>query len=226
MAGTPTDERQFPILEDVLSTYFATGREPEFLARYGEVGEASAEFRGLSDDLDRARRNPGAAAAAINACLGTSLDSQTVRDPLIDLQDAISGSPTPAAAVTPDGDADDDDDGNPATPTPDELMSYYFFRRVNIAGRVVPLWWILGAGVALLVVGFGLSQSPVPDWLHPLVVVIEGLGLLLAFGAAVTMMALRSDLQQTAKEAAARAHDATVETKGGRGGIRAWLRGE
>lgn len=197
------ESEDFPVLQGILLTYFRReGDDVKFLKRYARDGETSAEFAGLADELREAIRYPKRVTPMVNAALELRVQPMEMRRHLADLLDQITRS----------GEYDSNDaDVTPAenehtSPEPDELLDYYFRRKVQLpwgllGERKVPLWSVWISGFAIGGFGLALAQLPWPSWLDWFPITFIALGLVIIGVSSVAMSGLRQELKAPEKEA-------------------------
>lgn len=199
---------RFPVLIGVLEEYFVgRDRTSSLLKKYHRVGEESAEFEGLSEELRDAVRNPRVATPVVNQVLGSSVSHVEMRTMLSDLRDQLlqTGEFSPEAL---------DDARNEAVrteksskPTPNEMLDYYARRKFAVPfvpwfkDHPFPLYYYLVVGVAVLLVGIGLGQIPWPSWMEWLPTMFSAVGIILTGFSVISMASLRGEIANPESEA-------------------------
>lgn len=202
-----TESEDYPVLQFVLLAYFPNqlearaDRSREFVDKYLLLGESSAEFEGLEEELRKAIRSPKSVTPMLNEALGMDLEPMEVRMHLTSLWDQIRGDLAVAEAEVAEAEE------KIAKASPDDLMENYFFRRVRIPwipwlrDREVPLWSVLAGSFVSILLGLGVYSLPLPSWTDwfPLLLIVGGL---VVMGLTATAMSgLREEIRRPEKEA-------------------------
>lgn len=197
---------RFPVLAYVLQTYFETpvtpSREAEFLDRYEQHGEETREFKGLSDELDDAVKRYNQATTLINGILGAINDPQDVRDFLADFDDQIHhrGDWDPEAESKARAEAQDRDKYGINT-AHDRVKATAFHPRAVpfglLGGREFPLIYYVVFGVAVVLLGLGLTFIPIIGRIGILFILVGGV-IVFAFG--YTILSMLNDYKHPERE--------------------------
>lgn len=193
---------RYGVLTPVLMTYFVPGRELDFLRLYEQYGETRAEFAGLDADLKRAIQEPKHAARELNPVLDTDLPETELRGLLASLLDQIRGTgefseEAEERLVLSTGDR----------PESEALLAYYWKRPVSLpafmgplGNREFPFYYTLLVGMALVALGMGIDQLPLPGFVNTFTAGLMVLGLIILGWSAVAMLGLRNELRRPDRE--------------------------
>lgn len=225
------EAERWPTLIAVLETYFATGREIAFLEKYERLGETTAEFEGLSDDLRKAIKEHRRSTPVVNYILGTDTSPSDMRVLLSELLDQI----TETGEFSEEAVAEREAEREAERATPEQMWSYYAMRRVRLWGPLkrfeVPLFAILVGGFAITGFGLLLGKIPWPSWLAWFPVTFLALGLVVIGISSLTMYALRNEIRDPEKErernqkrAQAKEKEEAEESEGRFSGLKNWWR--
>lgn len=196
-----TESEEFPLLQQVLLRYFRNlgsrigARDVAFIKKYRKYGEKIAEFDGLAEELRTAYRYPKRVTPMLNEALATDLHTQDVRKHMLSLYEQITETGEYSSEVK----AQKREDAKAESADPDDLLSEYWFKRVNPIpgpGRkyFFPMWAALVGSFALLVISVtGFTYIAWPAWLVWLPSFVAALGLV---GLALSSVAMRNIRQQ------------------------------
>lgn len=187
---------RFPVLKFVIEDYFGSperqSRDTEFLVRYEEIGEESAEFNGFLEDLDTAIKQYSLATTLVNGLMGVNLASTEVRTQLTSLKDQVQHQ-----GDFRDSDPEEDAQKDPwmLETTPDRLQASFFYKRAlipvgSLKDKPLPMYYYILASILLILVGLGISYIPFIGGLGTIFMVI---GAILCFLLAVATLSMRSD---------------------------------
>lgn len=203
---------RFPVLKYVIDEYFGSpeqeNKDVQFLARYAEIGEDSAEFNGFLDDLTEAIKQYSMAASLINGLMGTTMTNGEVRNQLTMLKDQVleQGEFDPQAT--------DDQDPFLINSASDRIQASFMWRREipigPLKGKAYPVVYYFLAGVAIFLLGLGISYIPYVGGLGVILMLIGGI---VCFVVAVGTLAMRNDYLHPEKERAREAKKAEMEDK-------------
>lgn len=194
---TPADETLddgYPTLSAVLREYFTTGKSDLFVATYRAAPD-SARFDGLVEEMELAIRRYRHITPQMNTLLGTNLTEMETRDALADLLDMMRET----GEYSPDAIAQAEAADKQGKPDPDTVMDYWLTRRITIPlgalrKYAIPMWVFLVGGGALVLLGIGLGQLTLPEWLSWAPTAILALGAVIVILSALVMNGLRNEI--------------------------------
>lgn len=191
----------FPVLKYVLDTYYPSpengvrpGKDAQFVAQYQEVGETTAEFDGLADDLTRAIRQYNLSTVLVNGLMAANFAPTECRALLSSLDDELHSRGEFAQDIpAEDADAGEDDQFRIAS-APDRVRATFLHKRAIPIGPLknhpLPLIAYIGVGVVLAALGVLITYIPVVGQIGVLFIIA---GAIIAVVFAVGALGLSSD---------------------------------
>ena len=194
---------RFPVLRFVIEEYFGSPekdpRDTEFLARYEQTGEDSAEFSGFLDDLDAAIKQYSLAATLVNGLMGVTLPATEVRRQLTSLKDQVTHQGE--FSDTPPEEDQTPDDPWMVSSTQDRLQASFLWERAIPIGplkdKPFPMYYYIIASVLILLLGLAISYVP---FIGNIGIFLMIVGIIGCFLLSVATLGLRNDQMHPEKE--------------------------
>lgn len=184
---------RFPVLKYVIEEYFGSPerqtRDIEFLERYEELGEDSAEFNGFLDDLNEAIKQYTLATTLVNGLMSANLSSSEVRTQLTSLKDQVLHE----GEFGPE-DEDHDDDPFLVNSAQERVQASFLWKREipfgPLKGKAYPMVYYLIAGIAVVLLGLLISYIPYIGGFGVLLMAIGGIA---CFIVAIGTLSMRNE---------------------------------
>lgn len=195
---THSDETlEFPVFQRALIKYFPD-KSADLMENYHRVGESSIEFTGLLDEIKAGVANPERAAEFLNGVLGSSMSPDEAQENLIEMHDMLAKT----GVFSDEFAAAEEERILAEKATAEELLSYYFTRRLELPGRLArfsgPLWVYPAASVVVASL-LALIMNFIPDgmfgagFIRTFLVAIILVAVVIIFASAVAMNGLRGE---------------------------------